>query len=371
MNTEFTKRKFYQRQTTLKEVGESGQEKLQQAKVIIVGCGGLSSVAAVYLAASGVGNIHLVDFDTVDVSNLHRQVFYKVEDVGLPKAEILAKYIQSISPLVKVTFSTNAVSKINVFDVISKSDIVLDCTDNLPIKYLLNDACVLNDTVLVYGSLYKFDGYVATFNMLQKEGERSANLRDAFPKIPTEHIPSCSELGTLNTIVGIIGLMQANEVLKIVLGIGKPLINQLLIYNSLENSQFVMKLKSQDSCHSERKRRISKIFEKESYETALCEVDTSLEISQENFKVILLKEKQTLKIISVIEDVDVVLPFVSVEKIPLSSFKNWLVEQDEIVADTIIICQQGMMSMTAVKMLKEKFPKANAKSLVGGIIAFS
>ncbi|MDC9723737.1 MAG: HesA/MoeB/ThiF family protein [Urechidicola sp.] len=363
--TDISSKQLFQRQTTLSELGKSGQQKLQQAKVTVVGCGGLGSVAAIYLAGSGIGNIHLVDFDVVDVSNLHRQVFYKIEDIGKLKAEVLAKYIQSISPFVKVTFSADAISKSNVVDAIATSEIVLDCTDNLPIKYLLNDVCVLHDKVLVYGSLYKFDGYVSTFNMVQENGKISANLRDTFPEIPTEHIPNCSELGTLNTIVGIIGLMQANEVLKLVAGIGKPLINQLLIYNSLENSQFVMQLKPKVD-----KEKIKAIFEIEPYEAEICEIDESLEISQSDFKKALENNISKLKIILVTEDVNQEIPFQVSEKIPLSIFQNWINKQETLNNEIVIICQRGVMSLTAVKMLKEKFSQANVKSLKEGIIAF-
>ncbi len=358
-------KQLFQRQTTLSEIGNSGQEKLQQAKVTIVGCGGLGSVVAIYLAGSGIGNIHLVDFDVVDVSNLHRQVFYKMEDIGKLKAVVLANHIQSISSFVKVIFSTNAVSKNNVEDVISSSDIILDCTDNLPIKYLLNDVCVLYDKMLVYGSLYKFDGYVATFNLLNADGQRTANLRDAFPKTPTEKIPNCSELGTLNTIVGIIGLMQANEVLKVVAGIGKPLVNQLLIYNSLENSQFVMKLKSKFD-----KKEIEFIFKNESYETEVCEIDELLEITQSEFKLKLKKSSSNLQVISVIENKKEALPIQSVQKIPLSIFQKWIDKQEVLNDEIVIICQRGIMSLTAAKMIKEKFPLVNVKSLKEGIIAF-
>lgn len=362
---QFSSHKTFQRQTTLSEFGEHGQQKLQAAKVAVIGCGGLGAVAAVYLAGSGIGHLHLVDFDVVDMTNLHRQVFYKIEDIGKSKATILAKYIQSISPFVKVTFSTDAISKNNVVDVISSSGIVLDCTDNLPIKYLLNDACVMQDKVLIYGSLYKFDGYVATFNLLQENGNRSANLRDAFPEIPTEYIPNCSELGTLNTIVGIIGMMQANEVLKIVAGIGEPLINQLLIYNTLQNSQFVMQLKPKVD-----KVKITIIFKIESYETEVCEIDESLEISQLDFKKTLEDETSKVKIISVIEDINQEIPFQVSDKIPLSNFHNWVAEQDSTNDETIIICQRGVMSLTAVKILKEKFTQAKVKSLKDGVIAF-
>ena len=366
--TKISAKDLYQRQTTLSELGESGQERLRNATISIVGCGGLGSVAAIYLAGSGVGNIHLIDFDTVDVSNLHRQVFYKTDDIGKPKCEVLATYIQSTSSFVNVTFSNKSVSKKNVFNLIADAEIVLDCTDNLPIKYLLNDACVLEDKTLVYGSLYKFDGYVATFNHLDKNENRTANLRDAFPEIPTENIPNCSELGTLNTIVGIIGLMQANEVLKIVAEIGKPLINELLIYNSLDNSQFKMKLKPSE-CHSEQKRRISSLFESENYKSILCDFDDGITISKENFKKI-LEQKATVKIISIIENQDFELPFEVAEKVPMYDFEDWLSELENPKENYIIVCNQGISSVMAVHLFKAKFSKPNVMSLEGGISNF-
>jgi molybdopterin/thiamine biosynthesis adenylyltransferase len=237
-----TKNQLFKRQLTLPEIGETGQQKLQNAVVLVVGCGGLGSPIAVYLAASGIGKIHLVDFDTVDVSNLHRQVFYSLEDVGKPKAEVLSAFIKKRAPFTEVSFTNKPITKNNVFELIENVDIIVDGTDSLPIKYLLNDACVIKKKPLVYGSLYKFDGYVATFNIVQKDGSYSANLRDAFPEMATD-IPNCEEAGTLNSIVGIIATHQVNEVLKLITGIGEPLTNQLLVYNSLQNTQLKMKLK--------------------------------------------------------------------------------------------------------------------------------
>ena len=181
-----TKSQLFKRQITLPEIGEVGQEKLQNASVLIVGCGGLGSPIAVYLAASGIGKIHLVDFDIVAVSNLHRQVFYSLEDIGKPKAEVLSQFIKKRAPFTEITFTNTPILKENVLELVSKVDIVVDGTDSLPTKYLLNDACVLKNKPMVYGSLYKFDGYVATFNVLQKGGSYSANLRDAFPKMATD-----------------------------------------------------------------------------------------------------------------------------------------------------------------------------------------
>jgi len=361
---------YYQRQTTLPEIGTAGQERLSQAKVLVVGCGGLGSVAAVYLAASGIGTIHLIDFDLVSASNLHRQVFYKTAAIGKAKAEVLAAHIKAINPFVKVTLSKEAVAKNNVKKLIADYDIVLDCTDNLPIKYLLNDACVLSDKILVYGSLYKFDGYVTTFNALDDKGNRTANLRDAFPEMPTKYIPNCSEAGTLNSIVGIIGLMQANEVLKLVTKVGQPLTNQLLIYNSLNNSQFVMKLKPLDACHSERQRRISIIFKTETYTNIGCALpDDSLLITADTLKIQLKNNKEKLYLISVIENQNVPVPFAVDTKIPLSKFKPQALKIPA-GKTCVVVCQRGITSYTAVKQLKKVYPKLKALSLKEGIAGY-
>ena len=363
--TEVSKDRLYLRQTTLKEVGNSGQQKLQDASVCIVGCGGLGSVAAIYLAASGVGNLHLIDFDTVDLSNLHRQVFYRLKDVGKSKAEVLSDYIHSISPFVNVSFTSKAADKSNVIDLISSSDFVLDCTDVLPVKYLLNDACVIHNKILIYGSLYKFDGYVATFNGVNEDGTRSSNLRDAFPEIPTDNIPNCSELGTLNTIVGIIGLMQANEVLKIVTEIGKPLTNQLLIYNTSDNSQFQMKLKSKYS-----KEAILEIFEKETYVQIGCEIDEEIEMSQTSFKTILKEKKGIHTLVSVIENTDQELPFEVDEQVPLSLLENWISDDFNSSKTYVFVCSRGISSMIAATNVKHDFPETTVFSLEGGVLDF-
>ena len=302
---------LFKRQITLSEIGEVGQQKLQNASVLVVGCGGLGSPIAVYLASSGVGKIHLVDFDTVDVTNLHRQVFYALEDVGKPKAAVLSEFIKKRAPFTEVSFTNKPITKENVFELIENVDIVVDGTDSLPTKYLLNDACVIKNKPLVYGSLYKFDGYVATFNVLQKDGSYSANLRDAFPEMATD-IPNCEEAGTLNSIVGMIATQQVNEVLKLITGIGKPLANELLIYNSLQNTQLKMKLKP-----TVLKDKIAKIFKIHTYVDAACSVQNpDWQISPKD-----LKEKlgdENLELIAVLNNLE--LPFEVQQTIHINNF---------------------------------------------------
>lgn len=355
-----SKKKLFKRQETLLEIGEVGQQKMQNTSVLIVGCGGLGSPIAVYLGASGIGKIHLVDFDVVDLTNLHRQVFYSLDDVGEPKTKILSAFIESRSPYTKVTFTNKPFSKENAFDLIDKADIVVDATDSLVIKYLLNDTCVIKNKPLVYGSLYKFDGYVSTFNVLQNDGNYSANLRDVFPKMATD-IPNCEQVGTLNAIVGMIATYQVNEVLKLITGLGSPLINKLLIYNSLENTQLKINLKP-----SFLKDEILKLFKINTYFDITCKVqDKKLQISA-----LELKEKLSdidIEIIAVLPNLE--LPFKVHQTIPIQDFNV-----DRISIDNsktyVLVCQSGFNSYKATQILKKKYPELSVLNLTGGISAY-
>lgn len=352
---------YFQRQTTLPEIGEAGQDLLQKAKVLVIGCGGLGNPIAVYLATSGVGELHLVDFDTVSISNLHRQVFFKTANIHQPKAEVLAHEIKKRVPFTKVSFANEAVTKNSILALVSTFDIVVDATDNLAIKYLINDACVLMKKPLVYGSLYKFDGYVATFNVLEEDGNFSCNLRDAFPKMATD-IPNCEEAGTLNPIVGLIALLQVNEVIKLITKTGKLLTNQLLIYKVLENTQFKMKLKKNANLN------IKSIFEESAYLPESCATqDASLLISASA-----LKEKigdSSLEIVSVINNLETYIPFEVHQKKPFISFdvENFQPNFDK---QYVIICNKGITSYEVTLKLKEKYPLLSVFSLAEGIINY-
>ncbi|SNR37208.1 adenylyltransferase and sulfurtransferase [Lutibacter agarilyticus] len=352
-----SKSEYFKRQTTLSEIGEEGQQLLQKANILVIGCGGLGSPVAIYLAASGVGNIHLVDFDTISISNLHRQVFYNTATVEKSKAAVLASEIAKKTPFTNVTFSEEAVSKTNILELVSKFDVVVDGTDNLQIKYLINDACVLTKKPLVYGSLYKFDGYVATFNVFESKAY-SCNLRDAFPKIATD-IPNCGEAGTMNPIVGLIALLQVNEVIKLITKTGKLLTNQLLIYNALENSQFKMKLKKNESI------AIEEIFKNSTYGALNCATQKPiLLISKGDFK---LKLNDTAtEIISVINNINTPIPFEVHQKKPFHSFdiENF---NPDFTKNYVIVCNKGITSYNITQQLKDKFPALNVLSLAEGI----
>lgn len=352
------KSELFKRQITLSEIGEEGQQKLQKAKVLVVGCGGLGSPIAVYLASSGIGVLHVIDFDKVDVTNLHRQIFYRLEDVGKYKSEVLASFIRERAPFTSVSYSKTALTKANVQTLISEYDIIVDGTDSLPTKYLLNDACILLNKPLVYGSLYKFDGYVSVFNVQQEDGSYSAHLRDAFPTMNTD-VPNCEEAGTLNAIVGMIATAQVNEVLKMITNIGKPLQNELLIYNALQNSQLKMKLSPHVS-----KEEVQAIFEKESYYDVSCDVQNpDWLISSET-----LKHKigeSGLELVAVLPNLK--LPFDVHQTISLSELDSFEVASDKTY---VMICQRGITSYKATAQIRDKYPEAKVFSLVGGISSY-
>ncbi|WP_299054104.1 HesA/MoeB/ThiF family protein [uncultured Polaribacter sp.] len=360
-----TKSQFFKRQITLPEIGEIGQQRLQNAAVLVVGCGGLGSTIAVSLASSGIGEIKLVDFDTVAVSNLHRQFFYTLDDVDKPKAAVLAAFIKKRAPFTEVNFTNTPVTKENVLALLSKYDIVVDATDSLPTKYLLNDACVINKKPLVYGSLYKFDGYVATFNVLEQNGSYTANLRDAFPEMATE-IPNCETTGTLNSIVGIIAMQQVNEVLKLITKVGKPITNELLIYNSLQNTQFKMKLKP-----TVLREKIAKIFKLQTYFDIACSSQKpNLQISPATLKELLLNEEtsKNVELIAVLPNLK--LPFTVQQTIPIQEFSAASIEVN-FNKTYIMVCQRGFNSYKATEILKDKHPNLKVLNLTGGISGYN
>ena len=355
---EINKDQYFQRQTVLPEIGKVGQDLLQKAKVLVIGCGGLGSPIAIYLATSGIGELHLVDFDTVAVSNLHRQVFFKVKDIKRPKVKVLANEIKKRAPFTKVSYTNDAVDKNSIIALISEFDVIVDGTDSLPVKYLINDACVLVKKPLVYGSLYKFDGYVSTFNIPDKGGDYTCNLRDAFPKIATD-IPNCEEAGILNPIVGIIALLQANEVIKLITGTGKLLINQLLIYNALENSQLKIKLKKNKALN------FKDIFKNSHYKDSDCTVqDSTLLISNSELKKRLPDEK--MEIISIINNRDMPIPFEVHQKLPYNTF-NVETFVPDFKKHYVIVCNKGITSYDVTTKLKEKYPLLSVFSLFGGV----
>lgn len=234
----------YSRQIILPNVGGKGQEKLLAAKVLIIGAGGLGSPAALYLASAGIGTIGIVDSDKVELNNLQRQIIHSVKEVGKPKVESARDRINSINEDVKVITYNLRVTSENILDIIKDYDIVVDGSDNFPTRYLVNDACVLLKKPLSHGGIFRFDGQAITII----PGE-SACYRCLFASPPPPGlVPSCQEAGILGAVAGVIGVIQANEVLKFVLSIGELLTGKLLVFNALDSSFRKVKVPKDPKC---------------------------------------------------------------------------------------------------------------------------
>jgi adenylyltransferase/sulfurtransferase len=234
----------YSRHLLLPEVGLAGQKKLRRAKVLLVGAGGLGSPAALYLAAAGIGEIGLVDFDRVEVSNLQRQVLYSTADVGRPKLAAAAERLEALNPGVRVVPYEQRLTSTNALDVLRPYDVVLDGTDNFPTRYLVNDASVLLGKPNVYGSIYRFEGQASVF-----DARLGPCYRCLYPEPPPpDLVPSCAEAGVLGVLPGLIGTIQAIEALKLLLGTGEPLIGRLLLFDALEMRFRELKLRKNPEC---------------------------------------------------------------------------------------------------------------------------
>jgi sulfur-carrier protein adenylyltransferase/sulfurtransferase len=221
----------YSRHIILPKIGAAGQSKLMEARVLCVGAGGLGSPAAMYLAAAGIGTLGIVDFDRVDLTNLQRQLLHDTDDVGRPKVDSAAERLNDINPEVNVVKHNVVLSSDNAFDILGQYDLVVDGSDNFPVRYLVNDATQMLGKPLVYGSIYQFDGQASVF----LPGPGTPCYRCLFPEPPPPGtVPSCAEGGVFGVLPGIIGSIQAVEAIKFITGVGRPLVGRLLLFDALE-----------------------------------------------------------------------------------------------------------------------------------------
>jgi molybdopterin/thiamine biosynthesis adenylyltransferase len=227
----------YKRQLVLKEIGGEGQQRLKDAKVLVVGAGGLGSPLLIYLAAAGIGQIGIIDDDRVSLDNLQRQVVYDAASVGTYKTRSAAKSIERLNPHVETRLYTTRLQPENAIEIISHYDIVADGSDNFATRYLVNDACYLAERPLVFAAVGPFDGHLTTFRAFERDadGNPKPNYRCLFPEAPPAGtVPPCSEAGILGAVAGVMGTLQAVEVLKELLGIGESLVGRLLLYDALQ-----------------------------------------------------------------------------------------------------------------------------------------
>lgn len=340
----------YSRQIVLPEIGIKGQEKLKAAKVLVIGAGGLGCPALSYLAAAGVGTLGVIDFDNVEESNLHRQILFTTADVGKLKAEVSKLRLQELNPFIKVVAYTEKLNSKNASDIFKNYDIILDGSDNFTTKYLANDISVQLNKPLVYGAIYKHEGQVSVFNY-----RGGATYRCVFPSPPTETLKvNCSEIGVLGVLPGIIGSIQANEVLKIILNLGNVLSNKLFIFNSLTLKTNILSVKRNTNLNT-----TSNIDSTISDEAPVKEISDT-EIAN------LIKSGAT--IIDIRDKWET--PKITNYKIEQLSYNELLSNNDMIEMDKeyVFVCQAGVRSKNLVSYLQTKLNHKKLYSLKGGAL---
>ena len=357
----------YNRQIILPDFGVEGQEKLKASSVLVIGAGGLGAPNLQYLVAAGVGRIGIVDFDEVSLTNLQRQVLFNTQELGASKAITAAEKLKAINPGIEIDVYEEQISAENAFELISPYDMVVDGSDNLPTRYLVNDACVLLEKTLIYGAIFRFEGQVSVFNELHADGTRGPNYRDIFPTPPPpEMVPSCSEGGVFGVLPGMVGSMQASEAIKILAGLGTSLSGRLLLFDSLDFSMRFLNIRPDPqnpvSGHSP---TITQLIDYE----AFCAGPESNKEEPASLSVLELKESQEQYfVLDVREPYEYEISNLGAVNIPLRELGK---RKEEIPKDRPIVvhCKSGVRSLQAIQLL-EKQGFDGLYNLEGGILAW-
>ena len=364
----------YSRHLVLDEFGLENQLKLKQSRVLVIGAGGLGSPALLYLAAAGIGKIGIVDFDNVDMTNLQRQVIFTSEDVGKNKADAAADRLKGLNPLIEIKSYPLKITSANALDLLKDYDVVLDGSDNFPTRYLINDACVLLRKPLVHGSILKFEGQVSVFNLQKPDKTFSTNYRDLFPQPPSpETVPNCEQAGVLGVLPGMIGSLMANEVIKIITGIGKPLADKLLIFDALDAEFTTITIPNRNAIGS-----IMGLIDYEDFCGINQKKNKYLGIQQNNpMREITVQELKKLKdagadfqLIDVREPHEYDICNLDGELIPMAEIPG---STDKISRDkqVIIHCRSGKRSGEMVLWLEKNEGYENLYNLKGGVLAWA
>jgi adenylyltransferase/sulfurtransferase len=360
----------YSRHLIMPEVALDGQKKLKAAKVLTVGTGGLGSPLALYLAAAGIGTIGIVDFDVVDESNLQRQIIHGTSDVGRPKVESARDKIKDINPNVEVRVHEEALTSENALEVFADYDVIVDGTDNFPTRYLVNDACVLLGKPNVYGSIFRFEGQASVF-----WAEEGPCYRCLYPEPPPPGlVPSCAEGGVLGILPGAIGVVQATEAVKLILGIGEPLIGRLMLYDALGMSFREMKLRKDPNCPiCGENPTVTELIDYEEF----CGIPQANAAEEKNgvpeITVQELKQKmdngEDINVLDVREPHEYEVANIGVRLVPLGELPRRIAEFDQ-NENFAIHCKTGGRSAKAVKLLQDA-GFGNVYNVKGGITAWS
>ena len=361
----------YNRHIIIPEFGEESQLKLKAAKVLIIGSGGLGSPALLYLTAAGVGTIGIVDFDVVDDSNLQRQVLFDIHEIGKPKVEAARRRLEALNPHTRFILHNTHINSGNALDIIKDYDVVADGTDNFPTRYLVNDATLLLDKPNVYASIFQFDGQVSVFNYKNKFGERGPNYRDLYPTPPPPGlVPSCAEGGVLGVLPGIIGSLQALEVIKVITGIGEPLSGRFYSFDALNFESRTFRIRRrEDNPVNGLNPSIHELIDYEQFcgmraveEKPVKEISAKelydWQVKGKKFKLVDVREPHEYKIVQI-----------GGALIPLATVAE---HADQIPRDidVVVYCKAGMRSLKAIRELEEKFGYENLYNLKGGILAY-
>lgn len=351
----------YSRHFVLPGFGLDAQLKLKSSKVIVIGAGGLGCPVLLYLAAAGVGTLAIVDHDQVSLSNLQRQVLYTTEDLTKSKAFAAAERLKKLNPEITFEVIDKRISSDNALTLLAPYDVVVDCTDNFPTRYLLNDACVILDKPLVYGSIFRYEGQVSVFNY-----QKSPNYRDLYPLPPSpDSVPNCEEGGVLGVLAGIIGCMQANEVIKIAGDFGEPLAGRLMIFDSHTFECTQIKILDQNS----REKIKSLINYDEFCEIATNPTDAMKEVTVQELKA-LIDSGADFQLIDVREPHEYDICNLGGELIPQGEIPH---EVEKVSKDRQVIlqCRSGARSGNMVQWLEKNHGFTNLYNLKGGILAWA
>lgn len=336
----------YARHLILPGFGEEGQLALRRAAVLVVGAGGLGAPLLAYLAAAGIGRIGIVDPDRVSVSNLQRQVLFGQEDLGQLKVEAARSRIRALNPHVQVDIYPEALTRRNAADIIASYDIVADGTDNFPTRYLVNDACVLYDKVNVHGAIFRFEGQVAVFNLPLPEGGRSPNYRDLFPQPPAPGATlSCAEGGVLGVLPGIIGSMQAAEVIKVAAGLGEPLAGKIFLFDAARFESRTVGYRSRPGS------RVSALVDYELFCGLPAREEATPVISAQNLQILLAQDPH-IQLLDVREPHEHAQWRLSDTLIPLAALPARLHELNPLHT-VVVYCQSGARSARAARILAD------------------
>lgn len=355
----------YSRHLILPELNLEGQRKLKHSSVLVVGAGGLGCPVLQYLTAAGVGHIGIVDYDVVEASNLQRQVLFTTDDLGKPKARVAADRLSRLNPYIRFTIIDQKLTSENALEIMSPFDLICDGTDNFPTRYLVNDACVLLGKPNVHGAIYRFEGQVSVFNQKNKDGSRGPQYRDIFPHPPPPALaPNCAEGGVLGVLPGIIGCFQANEIIKIITGIGETLNGKMLLFDALTLETRLFKIARNPNLIVP-----EKLIDYEDF----CGMENKRSEPVPEITVSELKnwmDKGTdFQLIDIREPYEHAIASIGGLEIPQESIEQNL---DKISGTTqvVILCRSGARSSKVVQKLR-KLGFDNVLNLHGGLLAWS